>query len=71
MDDAVDRRARLKGIRAAAEQPEEAAVTEAAAAIPVVKFRNYKLRDETVQHEKVRLRTGSLCVSFCLSSSEP
>jgi hypothetical protein len=57
MDAVADRQARLTALRARA----QATPNEAPAAsdkpvddVPVVKFRNYKARDDTVPHERVR-----------------
>lgn len=55
---ATDRQARLKALRESAQATANDAAPAAAdkADVPVVKFRNYKPRDEAVLHERVRLQ---------------
>lgn len=62
MDEAATRRARLKALREAAEAVDDQQRTQGAAAPtqdaveppkePVLKFRNYAVRDEKIAHEK-------------------
>lgn len=65
MDDAVARRERLKALKQAAQL---VGTGEAAAAEqvqqpekPVLKFRNYAVKDEKIEHEKVRATINSSC----------
>lgn len=59
MEDAVARRERLKALKQAAQLVETVDAPAAAEAAqqpekPVLKFRNYAVKDEKIQHEKVR-----------------
>jgi len=67
MEDPAARRARLKALRDAANASDTAQQPEAAATgaqeaskqasdsqEPVLKFRNYAVRDDKIEHEKVR-----------------
>jgi len=57
-EEAGDRRSRLKALREAAQAagaaPAAPAQPAAAPEEPVVRLRNYKLRDETVAHSQAR-----------------
>ena len=60
MEDAVARRERLKALKQAAQLVVDGAGAAAEEAPqpekPVLKFRNYVVRDEKIEHEKVRSR---------------
>ena len=66
-----DRKARLKSLREAAAKKEEEQATEENNDAPVLKFRNYGVKDDKIKHEKVRWHFMSIVsLSFCLGTSE-
>ena len=70
MEDAVARRERLKTLRAAADVSGTAQPTaeQAEPEKPVLKFRNYAVRDKKIEHDKVRIIPQTLLLKQQRSS---
>ena len=59
-----DRKARLKSLREAAAKKEEEQAQEENINAPLLKFRNYGVKDASIKHEKVRWISLSFVSSF-------